>query len=183
MMMSRFVKVVLFSLAYFSVGFLQAQTQSPFGFGREVGEEEIKNWDIDVRPDGAGLPPGQGSVIQGETVYEAKCLACHGEEGQGGPNDQLVARFDAEVNFSLGTATKAIGNYWPYATTLYDYINRAMPHNMPGSLNPAEIYSVIAYLLYLNGIVDAGAVMDKNSLPAIEMPARPLFYWSEEAQP
>jgi cytochrome c len=151
-----------------------------YGFGREVDANEISRWDIDVRPDGQGLPPGRGTVAEGEVVYQQKCAACHGTEGQGGPNDRLVAAYEPRVDYSRGLVVKTVGNYWPYATTLYDYINRAMPHNAPGSLNSQEVYSLAAWLLFRNGIIAGETVIDQNSLPRIEMPAAGLFYWSDE---
>src|ERR1700758_5387218 len=113
--------------------------------GRPATPEEIAVWDISIGPDGAGLPPGSGTPLQGEAVYAAKCLACHGEKGSGKPNDQLVG--------GLGTlpgdqpAVKTVGSYWPYATTLFDYVRRAMPLNAPRSLTDDEVYAVSAYIL------------------------------------
>ena len=134
-------------------------------------------------PDGRQLPPGSGSVKQGRSVYQAKCQSCHGEAGKGGPNNRLVSKFDPAINFAKDTrAARTIGSYWPYATTLYDYINRAMPFTNPGSLQPDEIYSLVAYLLFLNGIIDQDAVMNADSLPRVVMPARHLFYWSDEVK-
>jgi cytochrome c len=150
-----------------------------FGFGRAATVEEIRAWDTDVMPDGAGLPPGRGTVAEGAAVYAAKCVACHGATGNEGPFDRLVGREPRE-GFPFGRdprllSQRTIGNYWPYATTLYDYINRAMPVTAPGSLRPDEIYALVAYLLYLNEIVPEGAVMDAQTLPAVVMPARDRF--------
>jgi hypothetical protein len=149
-----------------------------FGFGRTASEAEIATWDIDVRPDGRGLPAGSGSVADGERIYAAKCAFCHGATGTEGPNDRLVAR--AEEPFPAGESvdswtSRTIGNYWPYATTLYDYIGRSMPQNMPGSLDAGEVYALTAYLLHLNNIVAADAVLDADTLAAVQMPARDRF--------
>lgn len=144
-----------------------------FGFGRPATREEILAWDIDVMPDGTGLPPGSGTVDQGEEIYRVKCVACHGATGVEGPFDRLVGR-NWGKNFDFGIdrhLTKTIGNYWQYATTLYDFIRRAMPQNDPGSLKPDEIYSLVAYLLYRNQIIPRDAVMDAQSLPKVVMPA------------
>lgn len=151
-----------------------------YGLGREVTQAEIAEWDDDVMPDGTGLPEGRGSVSEGEQVYRQQCASCHGPQGEGGPEDQLVGTYEPGVNFSRGDVTKTIGNFWPYATTLFDYINRAMPFTQPGSLTPDETYAVTAWLLHQNGIVEADAVLDAQSLPAIDMPARELFYRSED---
>lgn len=154
-----------------------------FGLGQKANEAEIKKWDSDITPDGKQLPPGKGNVTSGARIYENKCLACHGESGRDGINDQLVARFDPDINFSKDPALKrTIGNYWPYATTLYDYISRAMPQATPGSLSANEVYSLVAYLLFLNNIVKEDVILDAGKLAAIKMPARHLFYWSEEAR-
>lgn len=153
-----------------------------FGYGSAPDAGEIERWDIDVKPDGTGLPVGQGSVAQGERLYAEKCRACHGLEGRDGINDPLVEKFDPNNNFAnAGETRKTIGNFWPYATTLYDYINRAMPMTAPGSLTADEVYSLTAYLLFLNDIIEQSASLDANTLPLVEMPASELFYWSDEA--
>ena len=152
--------------------------QAPrFGFGRAATAAEIRAWDIDVRPDGAGLPPGRGTVAQGAAVYAAKCEACHGAAGRNGPFDALVGR-EPRAGFPFGrdpSLVRTVGNYWPYATTLYDYIHRAMPWMQPGSLEPDEVYGLVAYLLFLNEIVREDAVMDAVTLPKVVMPAHDRF--------
>lgn len=153
-----------------------------FGLGRVPNASEIEQWDIDIMPNGKQLPAGQGTVDEGERVYVQKCVACHGPEGRNGVNDQLVDKYSPDNNFANDSSLRrTIGNYWPYATTLYDYINRAMPMNAPGSLDADEVYSLSAYLLYMNEIVEKDITLDATSLPLIEMPANQLFYWSEEA--
>ena len=147
-----------------------------FGFGRAATEEEIARLDIDVMPDGTGLPDGSGTVAQGATLYSEKCAWCHGDDGTGG-DDVLVGREPRE-GFPFGEERgiqKTIGNYWPYATTLYDYTFRAMPFDAPGTLTPDEVYSVVAFLLHENEVVGANAVMDRESLPKVAMPARDRF--------
>jgi S-disulfanyl-L-cysteine oxidoreductase SoxD len=140
---------------------------------RPATPEEIALWDISIGPDGAGLPPGNGTPQQGETVYMAKCLPCHGERGSGKPNDQLVG--------GLGTLTgdqtpvKTVGSFWPYATTLFDYVRRAMPFNAPRSLRDDEVYAVCAYILELNGIIAENAVMNAQTLAKVQMPNRDGF--------
>ena len=146
--------------------------QDKIGLGQPVAEADVRAWDIDVRADGRGLPPGGGNVQSGAKIYREKCAACHGDRGQGKPMDQLVG---AEGTLAGAAPIKTIGSYWPYATTLYDYIYRAMPFTNPQSLTPDEVYALCAYLLYLNGIVDAAAVMNAHTLPAVEMPNRRGF--------
>lgn len=153
------------------------QEPARFGFGRPATPAEITAWDIDVRPDGAGLPPGRGTAADGEKVYATHCVTCHGKTGREGPNDVLVGREPREgFPFARNTQLrKTIGNYWPYATTLFDYIRRAMPAAAPGSLQDDEVYGLVAYLLFLNELITADAVMDSTSLPNVTMPARDRF--------
>jgi len=140
--------------------------------GRPATEQEIRAWNIDVSPNGAGLPAGRGTVRQGADVFAAKCAKCHGATGVEGPADILVG---GHKTLATSKPVKTIGSYWPYATTLYDYINRAMPFDAPQSLTPDEIYAVIAWLLYRNEIIAEDAVMDARSLPLVEMPNRQGF--------
>ncbi len=142
-------------------------------FGQPVTQADIAAWDISIGPDGAGLPPGKGTVQQGETVYAAKCQACHGEKGAGGPNDRLVG--GAGTIAPDKAPVKTVGSYWPYATTLFDYVRRAMPWDRPKSLSDEEVYSVAAYVLYLNGVIKQNDVLDAQSLPKVKMPNRDGF--------
>ncbi len=156
-----------------------ASAHPRFGFGRPATPEEIVAWDIDVRPDGTGLPPGRGTVREGAALYASSCVACHGEGGRNGRDDALV-KSPFVAGFPFGThpdllPERTIGNYWPHATTLYDYIHRAMPQGAPGTLSPDRVYSLTAYLLFLNGIIAEDAVMDAETLPAVVMPSRDRF--------
>ena len=167
-----FVTIVVLVVAS---AFLAAQ--KPLGIGRAATQEDIAKIDIDVRPDGKGLPDGKGTVAEGAKVYAAKCQSCHGANGQGGSADRLV---DCESGKNWDFATnpklvKTVGNYWPYATTLYDYTNRAMPFMQPGTLTANETYSLVAYILALNKIVADDAVMDKTTLPKVIMPSKDRF--------
>ena len=149
----------------------------PLGIGRPATAAEIKQLDIDVMPDGRGLPPGKGTVAEGATIYATKCASCHGKTGEGASAERLVAT-DSGKNFDFamnGKLVKAVGNYWPYATTLYDYTYRAMPFMQPGTLTPDETYSLVAYILALNKVIPEDAVMDAKTLPAVKMPARDRF--------
>ena len=142
-------------------------------FGKPVTPADIAAWDISIGPDGAGLPPGQGTAAQGEIVFAAKCQACHGEKGAGGPNDRLVG--GAGTIAPDKTPVKTVGSYWPYATTLFDYVRRAMPWDRPKSLTDEEVYAVAAYVLYLNGVIGQDDVLDAQSLPKVKMPNREGF--------
>ena len=149
-----------------------------FNFGTTATIEEIKAWDLDVSPDGTGLPEGTGTVEEGEILYTSKCLFCHGVNGEGGINERLVSRAGEEFpdeDVACGFECRTIGNYWPYATTLYDYILRSMPMNAPGSLTNDEVYSISAYLLYLNRIISEDTQLNAENLKNIVMPARDKF--------
>ena len=149
-----------------------AQADGP-NLGQPASPSEITAWDISIGPDGAGLPPGSGTPEQGEKVYAAKCVACHGERGAGKPNDQLVGGTGSLTGDQA--AVKTVGSFWPYATTLFDYVRRAMPVNAPKSLSDYEVYSVAAYILELNGIISDSEVMNAQTLPLVKMPNREGF--------
>jgi S-disulfanyl-L-cysteine oxidoreductase SoxD len=149
-----------------------ALAQAP-QFGQSIAPADITSWDISIGPDGAGLPPGSGTAGQGEAVYVVKCQACHGEKGVGGPNDALVGGMGSLAPGK--TPVKTVGSYWPYATTLFDYIRRAMPFPETKSLTNDEIYAVSAYILNLNGILATDEVLDAQSLPKVKMSNRDGF--------
>ena len=141
--------------------------------GRIAAPEEIASWDISIGPDGAGLPPGSGTPKQGEAVYTAKCLVCHGEKGAGKPNDALVGGRGTLAGDQ--PPVKTVGSFWPYAMTLFDYVRRAMPLNESKSLTNDEVYAVIAYLLQLNGIIGENETINAQTLPRVQMPNRDGF--------
>jgi cytochrome c len=141
-----------------------------FGLGRRATAEEIARIDIDVMPDGTGLPEGRGTVERGRALYRNQCVQCHGADGRGADYDALT-----------GAGAYTVGNYWPYATTLYDYIYRAMPQAVPGSLPPDDVYSLTAFVLHLNEILPEGGTLDRETLPKIEMPGRDRFVYDDRA--
>jgi cytochrome c len=149
-----------------------ALAQAP-QFGSPIAPADIAPWDISIGPDGQGLPAGRGTPAQGEQVYVAKCQGCHGEKGTGGPSDPLAGGMGSLAAGKV--PLKTVGSYWPYATTLFDYVRRAMPFPETKSLSADEIYAVCAYLLQLNGIIAADAVLDAHSLPLVRMPNREGF--------
>ena len=148
-----------------------AAQQGP-GLGVAVTPEDLAPWDISIQPDGTGLPPGSGTAAQGATIYAQKCIACHGEGGVGQPNDRLVG--------GQGTLTelrqvRTVGSFWPYASTVFDYIRRAMPFLEPQSLTNDEVYALTAYLLAENGIINRRSTMNARTLARVEMPNRDGF--------
>ena len=154
-----------------------AEWPGSFGIGQDATAAEIEALDIDFGPDGAGAPEGSGSVAEGKVVYDRNCVICHGLTGREGPNAQLVGR-EPRDGFPFGETrgiVKTVGNYWPYATTVFDYVNRTMPLSSPGSLTADEVYAVSAYILFLNEIIPENAVMDAETLPQVVMPARDRF--------
>jgi len=156
-------RIVLLTLGIIS----HAAAQSP-NLGRPVAPEELAAWDISIGPDGAGLPPGSGTPLQGEAVYVAKCLACHGEKGAGKPNDALAGGRGTLAGDQA--PVKTVGSFWPYATTLFDYVRRAMPLNESKTLSNDEVYAVVAYVLRLNGIIEENETIDARTLPKVRMP-------------
>jgi cytochrome c len=151
---------------------MPALAQTP-RFGQPMALPDIAAWDTSIGPDGIGLPAGRGNALKGEQVYIEKCQACHGEKGAGRPNDALVGGIGS---LAPGTSPiRTVGSYWPYATTLFDYVRRAMPFQEPKSLTNDEVYAVSAYVLNLNGIINPTDVLDAQSLPKVKMPNRDGF--------
>lgn len=142
------------------------------GLGRPAPAEDIAAWDTDVMPDGAGLPSGHGTAGQGTGIYRDQCQSCHGENGLGDSGDQLAG---AQHKLTDDWPEKTIGTYWPYASTLFDFIRRSMPMRTPGSLSDDETYAITAYLLYLNGIIGLKDEMNARTLSRIRMPNRDGF--------
>lgn len=170
------VGLLILMASVFGHSVAAATLQGP-NLGIAVSPEAIKERDISVFPDGSGLPPGQGTVEAGRHIYESRCAACHGPRGIGASAEELVGqgRLDGP------NPDKSIGNYWPHATTIFDYVRRAMPFDAPGSLNDDQVYAVTAYLLHLNGLMPADAVLNTENLPRIIMPNRNGFLrvWPE----
>ena len=142
------------------------------GLGVPATAPQIESADVSIGPDGAGLPPGSGTPAQGEAIFNTKCIACHGPQGSGTVNDQLVG---GQGTLTSTAPIKTIGSYWPYATTVFDYVRRAMPYPTPHSLSDPEVYALTAYLLSLNGVIAKDAVMDAKTLPQVKMPNRGNF--------
>ena len=162
----------VFFVAYAAAGAVSSAQSPTYGFGRTPSADELKKIDIDILPDGRGLPQGSGTAATGKQVYTQRCATCHGPTGKEGPQDILVGG-----NGTLATAKplKTVGSYWPYTTTLWDYIRRAMPFDHPGTLTDNDVYALTAYVLYLNDIVREDTVVSQSTLATIEMPNRNGF--------
>lgn len=145
-----------------------------FGYGKTATAEEIAGWDIDIRPDGKGLPPGGATPEDGEMLYEQQCASCHGSFGEGVGRYPILA--GGEGTLTEARPEKTVGSYWPYASTLWDYIHRAMPFTAPQSLSDQEVYAITAYVLYLNDLIDYDFELTAETLPQIEMPNESAFY-------
>ncbi|MBT8142034.1 MAG: c-type cytochrome [Gammaproteobacteria bacterium] len=145
-----------------------------FGFGQTASGAEIAGWDIDIRPDGMGLPEGSGSVEDGEMLYEEQCASCHGTFGEGADGYPKLA--GGEGSLQEGRPEKTVGSYWPHTSTLWDYIHRAMPFQAPQSLEDDEVYALTAYVLYLNDLVEDDFELSNENFTEIELPNKNSFY-------
>ena len=135
--------------------------------GEPISEADLAPWDISIETNGDGLPPGSGSVAEGQAIYAVQCLSCHGPDGQEGLNDRLAG---GHGTLADPNPVRTVGSFWPYASTVFDYVRRAMPFNTPQTLTNDEMYAVTAYLLHLNGIIDADTRLNARRLRGIEMP-------------
>ena len=149
-----------------------AQAHDGPHLGKPISAADLAPWDISVMPDGSGLPPGSGTAAQGAQIFAQKCVACHGDKGVGGSASALITKGPIT---SINGGEKTIGNFWPYASTLFDYIRRAMPWQAPKSLTNDEVYALTAYILALNKVIDEGAGLDAGTLAKIKMPNRDGF--------
>ena len=150
-----------------------ASAQSLYGLGTKATEAQIASWNIDVAPDGKALPPGSATVADGEKVYTSSCVSCHGVKLEGGIGPALAG---GEGTLTTDKPLKTVGSYWPYATTLFDYIRRAMPFQAPQSLSNEQVYAVTGYILHMNKLLDANATADASTLADVKMPNRDGFY-------
>ena len=164
-------KILVLALLAFPGAAMAASPETP-RLGQPVTELDIKPWAIDVAPNGIGLPPGRGTVAQGEALYTEKCASCHGFEGVGTPADALAG---GQGTLATPKAIKTVGSYWPYAPIIFDYIRRAMPLGAPQSLTDNETYALTAYILKLNGLITDKEEMNAKSLERVQMPNRDGF--------
>ncbi|MBN9604956.1 MAG: cytochrome c [Afipia felis] len=175
------VRPVMFAAALLvanAVPAIAAGAHKPFGYGTPATAEQIKGWDIDARgEDGKGLPPGKGDVNHGAEVFADQCAVCHGTFGEGEGRYPKLAGGNGTLTADRPEPT--VGSYWPFAPTLWDYINRAMPFTSPRTLSADDVYALTAYVLNLNNIVPADFVADKDSLPKVKMPNHDSFSWQD----
>ena len=173
MAIARKLAVVLILCSATLWGSRLAAGQSPtLRYGRAPTPDELKAIDIEVTPDGKGLAPGSSTAAAGKSVYTRRCETCHGPTGKEGPQDMLVG---GQGSLATSTPQKTVGSYWPYATTLWDYIRRAMPFEHPGTLTTDEVYGATAYVLFMNGIIKEQDVIDQSTLVQVKMPNRNGF--------
>ena len=174
-MQRKMLKYLSFIIAhFFLIFFAQISQSETLGLGRVATENELKAWDIDVRPDGKGLPIGSGSVLSGEDTYTDNCASCHGDFGEGIDRwPELAGGFDT---LDSDDPVKTIGSYWPYLSTVWDYVHRAMPFGNAQSLTNDDVYSITAYLLYLNDLVDEEFELSHENFTAISLPNESNFY-------
>ncbi len=171
--MSRFLRPALAAALVFLP--LASAGATKLGLGREAKPEEIKAWDIDVRPDGQGLPPGKGTVAQGEPIYQEQCATCHGEFGEG--KDRWPVLAGGHGSLTHDRPEKTVGSFWPDASTVFDYVKRAMPFGNAQSLTDDQVYAVTAYILNLNDIIkDTSFELNQSNLASIRMPNKGGFY-------
>ena len=166
-MFSRKPLILSAMLALASSAYAQ---QSP-NLGKPVSAADLAAWDLHILPDGTGLPPGSGTPAQGAKIYAEKCVACHGENGKGGHSAALVGGTPIRNMDSV----RHIANFWPYATTIFDFTRRAMPWQQPRTLTNDEVYALTAYILALNKLIGENDMMDAKTLPKVQMPTRDGF--------
>ena len=170
--MSRFRKV--FAAALVLAAMAGAAEAGRLGLGREALPEEVAAWDIDIRPDGQGLPPGKGSVKEGEALFLEKCAACHGEFGEGAARWPVLA--GGFGSLKSAAPEKTIGSFWPYASTTFDYIRRAMPFGQAQTLTDDEVYALVAFLLSMNDVVKDDFVLSRDNFTSVKLPNEAAFY-------
>lgn len=167
------VSAVSVSLAIGLSPLIQAQS-----LGTPVNESQLQGFDLIAQPDGSGYPAGSGTAMQGKAIFERRCAACHGMNGEGTSGNTRLVGGDMQ---SEERPIRTVGSYWPHASTLFDYVQRAMPADAPKSLSSSEVYQVIAYVLNLNGIIEDSLVLNKDSLMQVEMPNKDGFIDSSQA--
>ncbi|HEV2521852.1 MAG TPA: cytochrome c [Candidatus Acidoferrales bacterium] len=172
----RFSKLLAAGIVFTTATVALAQTPDYPNIGRAATKEETQAWDISIGPDGKGLPEGHGTAKEGAPIFAEKCAVCHGAQGEGGKIGPRVVGGIADTE-TLTTLhpTRSVGGYWPYATTVWDFIRRAMPRGQSGTLTPNEVYALTAFILFKSNIIQEGDVLDAKTLPKVQMPNRNGF--------
>jgi cytochrome c len=170
-MYKKLVSIVYIPMLLVVAACATTTVESP-GLGLPISQEQIRDFDLIVGPEGTSLPTGSGSAIEGEAVYRAKCQSCHGADGEGlsGATTLVGGSMQSE-----GPPLRTVGSYWPHATTVFDFIRRAMPANEPKSLSDTEVYQATAYVLFLNDIISRDLILNSENLPEVAMPNRDGF--------
>lgn len=168
------MRLLSFLVALLMCAALDAQSPK-YGVGRTPTPEEIRAMDLSIPPDGTGLPEGHGTVAEGRDIYARRCARCHGPKGEGGDEPKESPLIGGRGTLKTPKPLKTVGSYWPYATTIWDYINRAMPLDRPGTLTHHQVYSLVAFLLEMNAVIGENEVIDAKKLPRIKMPNRDGF--------
>ena len=173
------IPMILYGIILVACGATPVINGGHLGLGQPISETDLQGWDIIVEPNGKGLPSGSGTAAQGKLVYEQQCAACHGQQGEG-----MIPSVPALVGGSTTSTPPnlTVGSYWPFASTVFDYIRRAMPPTTPKSLSNDEVYQVVAYVLNMNGIVTRDFVLDRNSFSKVQMPNRDGFIDRSQVQ-
>lgn len=171
---AKFIAIAAAATIAFAVAPALSQGKKKSGLGRVALPEEIAAWDTDVRPDGAGLPPGKGSVKEGEALFQEQCAVCHGEFGEGAGRWPVLA--GGQGSLKSEGPEKTVGSFWPYASTTFDYIRRAMPFGNAQSLTPDQVYALTAYVLQLNDLVKEDFVLSRENFASVKLPNEKNFY-------
>jgi|FLOH01.1.fsa_nt_gi S-disulfanyl-L-cysteine oxidoreductase SoxD len=175
----RRVSCLLFALGVLQLSFASFSQAQTTGLGTAISESQLRDFDLIAAPDGSGFPEGSGTALQGKLVFEARCQACHGANGEGTSGNTVLVGGDMH---SEDRPLRTVGSYWPYASTLFDYVRRAMPADSPKSLSNTEVYQVTAYVLYLNGIINQYAVLNSETLLKVNMPNKDGFIDHSQVQ-
>lgn len=173
------IAFLVLTVSVLQLNWVSLSQEQTTGLGRAISESQLRDFDLIAPPDGSGYPEGSGTALQGKLVFEARCQACHAANGEGTSGNTRLVGGDMQ---SEGRPIRTVGSYWPHASTLFDYIRRAMPADSPKSLSNTEVYQVTAYVLYLNGIVNLDATLNSETLTKIEMPNKDGFIDHSQVQ-
>ena len=175
----RKISYLLFAVCVLQLNAVSLSQEQSTGLGTTITESQLRDFDLIAAPDGSGFPEGSGTALQGKLVFEARCQACHAANGEGTSGNTRLVGGDMQ---SADRPIRTVGSYWPHASTLFDYVRRAMPADAPKSLSNTEVYQLTAYLLYLNGIINQYTILNSDTLSEIEMPNKDGFIDHSQVQ-